>query len=178
MAIQLYTGILFDTGGFRFGNTSARSLRICGKLIECGATPDGIADAVFHRRSYTSLKLMGEALNSLTLHFGGQVSAMELDRWIPDGERGRDMDTEGFVDLGLSIDGVRVAFFLKRQDGDHFRVSLRAKDEVCVGDVARRFGGGGHSKAAGCRIRGTLEEAKAALLEEIYRHLSRFQKTF
>ena len=81
------------------------------------------------------------------------------------------MDTEGFVDLALSMEGVKVAFFLKRQDAHHFRVSLRSKDEVRVGDIARRFGGGGHAKAAGCRIRGTLEEAKAALLEEIRRHL-------
>lgn len=171
MATQLYTGILFDTGGFRFSNTSARSLKICGKLIEYGAAPEVIADAVFHRRSYASLKLMGEALNSLTLHFGGQVSSMELNRRIPDGERGPDMDTEGFVERALSMDGVKVAFFLKRQDADHFWASLRSKGEARVGDIARRFGGGGHSKAAGCRIRGTLEKAKAALLEEIRQHL-------
>lgn len=63
------------------------------------------------------------------------------------------------------------AFFLKRQDADHFRVSLRSKDEVRAGDIARRFGGGGHPKAAGFRMRRALEEVKAALLEEIRRRL-------
>ena len=165
IATCIYTGIAFDTGGFRFANTSSEALRIAAEMVDRGAQPDLIADAVFHRRSYESTKCLGQVLNSLELHLDGKVSSIYLQ-----GDRSK--DTEGFIDYALFIVGVEVAFFLKEEEGGRFRVSLRSKNRINVNRIAQQFGGGGHRKAAGCRMQGHAEEIKALLLEEIARHLS------
>ena len=164
MATCIYTGIAFDTGGFRFANTSSEALRIAAEMVDRGAQPDLIADAIFHRRSYESTKRLGRILNTIELHLDGKVSSIYLQ-----GDRSK--DTEGFIDYAIFIEGVEVAFFLKEEEGDRFRVSLRSKNRINVNRIAQRFGGGGHRKAAGCRMQGRAEEIKALLLEEIARHL-------
>jgi phosphoesterase RecJ-like protein len=164
MATCLYTGIAFDTGGFRFSNTSGEALRIAAEMVDRGAQPDRIADAVFHRRSYEATKRLGLALNAIELHLNGKVSAIYLP-----GDRSK--DTEGFINYALFIDGVEVAFFIKEEEQDRFRVSFRSKNQIDVNRIAGRFGGGGHRKAAGCQISGQMAEVKALVLEEIARHL-------
>jgi len=165
IATCIYTGIAFDTGGFRFANTSSEALRIAAEMVDRGARPDVIADAVFHRRSYKATKRLGQVLNSLELHLDGKVSSIYLPG-------ARDQDTEGFIDYAISIVGVEVAFFLREEKEGRFRVSLRSKNQINVSRIAQRFGGGGHRKAAGCRMQGRAAEVKALLLEEIARHLS------
>ena len=164
IATCLFTGIAFDTGGFRFSNTSGAALRIAAEMVDRGVRPDRIADAVFHRRSYEATQLLGQALNAIELHLNGKVSSIYLP-----GERSK--DTEGFINYALFIDGVEVAFFIKEEEQGHFRVSFRSKNQIDVNRIAGRFGGGGHRKAAGCRIKGQVEEVKSLVLEEIARYL-------
>ncbi len=164
IATCLFTGIAFDTGGFRFSNTSGEALRIAAEMVDRGAQPDGIADAVFHRRSYEATKLLGQALDAIELHLNGKVSSIYLPG-------ARSKDTDGFINYALFIDGVEVAFFIKEEERERFRVSFRSKNQIDVNRIAGRFGGGGHQKAAGCRIKGQAEEIKALILEEIARHL-------
>ncbi|OPX25637.1 MAG: hypothetical protein DRP97_01815 [Candidatus Latescibacterota bacterium] len=164
MATYLYTGIAFDTGGFRFSNTSGKALRIAAEMVDHGAQPDRIADAVFHRRSYEATKLLGQALSAIELHLNGKVSSIYLP-----GDRSK--DTDGFINYALFIDGVEVAFFMREEEPGRFRVSFRSKNRINVSRIAGRFGGGGHGKAAGCRIKGQAEEVKALVLEEIARYL-------
>ena len=164
IATCLFTGIAFDTGGFRFSNTSGEALRIAAEMVDHGARPDRIADAVFHRRSYEATKFLGQALNAIELHLNGKVSSIYLP-----GDRSK--DTDGFINYALFIDGVEVAFSMREEEQGRFRVSFRSKNRINVNRIAGRFGGGGHGKAAGCRIKGGMSEVKALVLEEIARHL-------
>jgi bifunctional oligoribonuclease and PAP phosphatase NrnA len=85
--------------------------------------------------------------------------------------RYRDEDADGFVDYAVSLQGIEVALFLREHEPGHIRVSLRAKHDFDVRAVAELFGGGGHRKAAGARMSGTIAEVKARLLTEIQRRL-------
>lgn len=164
VALCIYTGIAFDTGGFRFSNTTSEALHIAGDMVELGVRPDEVADALFHRRSPEAIRRLAEALSSLEFYCGGKVGMISLDDVTSEGTS---EDTEGFVDMVLFVDGVEVAAFLRRVDGGSFRVSLRSRGGVPVNKIAGRFGGGGHPRAAGCYVHGDICEAKSRILEAI-----------
>jgi len=167
VALCLYTGILFDTGGFRFSNTTSRALHIAGDLVEGGVRPDQVADAIFHRRSPQAIRRLAKALSTIEFHCEGKIGLMWLDEVVPEGDGRTSEDTEGFVDMALFVDGVEVAAFLRKRGEKSFRVSLRSRGEVSVNHIAGRFGGGGHSRAAGCYVHGDLEEVRVRVLEAI-----------
>ncbi len=87
-------------------------------------------------------------------------------------EQYRDEDADGFVDYAVSLQGVEVALFLREHEPGHIRVSLRAKHDFDVRAVAEVFGGGGHRKASGARLSGSLPQVKATLVAEIERRLN------
>ena len=153
MAEQLYTGILFDTGGFRHSLTKPTSMEAGAALVRLGARQD--------------LKLIGRAIDSLELTAGGRVACLHLTR----GDT-RSGDPETAVNYGLKIRGVEVSMLLKEEAPEHYRVSLRSRERIDVRAVATRFGGGGHTRASGCNIDGTAESVRAALLEEVGRQLA------
>jgi len=166
-AAQLYTGILFDTGGFRFSLTTATTFEIAAELVRDGIRLDLIADRVFGNKSFAEVKQLGRAIDSLSLHFDGRVSALHLGY-----EDMRAGDPEEVVNYGLLVKGVEVAVLLKEQQPGKYRISLRARDRVDVSQIAARFGGGGHAKASGCRLEGTRESVERELLNAIEKHLN------
>ena len=161
MASYLYIGIMTDTGRFRFGNTSPKAMRICADLIELGAEPAELAEQIYHNLPVSYIEALGKSLNSLKFYGGGSFALIEyLDsREIE--------DAEGMVDFVLGMKGVRAAAFIRLMNDDRFKVSLRARDNLNVGEIAESFGGGGHRKAAGFRYRGKLSELKCTLEEII-----------
>jgi phosphoesterase RecJ-like protein len=167
----LYTGIAFDTGRFRHSSTTPDALIIAGEMVRAGANPQFIAEQLFYEYRPTTLALLAATLQSLERALDGRVSIMSLDHAVLGQERYRDEDGDGFVDYAVSLQGVEVALFLREYDPGQIRVSLRAKHDFDVRAVAEVFGGGGHRKAAGARLTGTLAEAKARLLSEIQRRL-------
>lgn len=166
LAEQLYTGILFDTGGFRYSLTTPTSMEAAADLVRCGARLDFVADRIYNNNSLASIKLIGRAIDSLELSTGGRVAFLYLS--ADDMRRG---DPEAAVNYGLRIKGVEVSLLLKEEVPQRYRVSLRSRERIDVRAVATRFGGGGHTRAAGCSIEGTVESAKAALLAEVVRQL-------
>ena len=167
LAEQLYTGILFDTGSFRYSLTTARSHDVAAQLIRCGARLDYVADRVYNNRSFGEMKLLGKAVESLSLLGEGRIALLHLSH--EDMHRG---DPEEVVNYGLMIKGVEVAALLKEEEPGQFRVSLRSRSEVDVSAVASHFGGGGHERAAGCRRRGDLASVTAAVIGEIEKTLA------
>jgi phosphoesterase RecJ-like protein len=167
----LYTGIAFDTGRFRHSSTTPEALIIAGDMVRAGANPQLIAEHLFYDYRPTTLSLLASTLQSLECVLEGRVSILSLDHAVLRQDRYGDEDMDGFVDYAVSLQGVEVALFLREHEPGQIRVSLRAKRDVDVRAVAEVFGGGGHRKAAGARITGTLAEAKARLLEEIQRQL-------
>jgi phosphoesterase RecJ-like protein len=167
----LYTGIAFDTGRFRHSSTTPEALIIAGEMVHAGANPQLIAEQLFYEYRPTTLSLLASTLQSLECVLDGRVSMLSLDHAVLGQACYAGEDMDGFVDYAVSLQGVEVAVFLREHEPGQIRLSLRAKHDVDVRAVAEVFGGGGHRKAAGARMAGTLAEAKARVVQEIQRHL-------
>ena len=167
LAEKLYTGILFDTGSFRYSLTTSRSHEVAAQLIRCGARLDFVADRLYNNRSLGEIKLLGKAVESLSLRSAGRIALLHLSH-----DDMRMGDPEEVVNYGMMIKGVKVAALLKEEKPGQFRVSLRSRSEVDVSAVASRLGGGGHERAAGCRRQGDLAAVTAAVIGEIEKVLA------
>jgi phosphoesterase RecJ-like protein len=168
----LYTGIMTDTGGFRFRSTSAATHRIIANLMENGANPATISTHVLDTYTVSRLYLLSLVLSRIELVKDGKVAILWLTRneLLKYGfEKG---DTEGFVNYGLSIIGTKVsAFFMEDLYENFIKVSFRSKDDVDVNLFARKyFNGGGHINASGGKyfknIYETIEDFKEKIEEE------------
>lgn len=164
LALLLYSGLLTDTGGFRFSNTTERAFEIAARLVEAGVNPAAVADELFCRNTFGGVKLLGEALLSLQLSDGGRVASMSVEA------NPQHQEIEEIADLALTVRGVQASAFF-RQDGAQIHVSLRARGDYDVGKIARNYGGGGHQKAAGFSYPGSIQEIRTqvirALCEEV-----------
>ncbi len=158
MAEALYTGILFDTGQFRFSNTGSRTLALASTMVAAGASPEKITERLFYRWSHLKAKTLGRIMTDMTLHENGTIAIMCLDHDFFRENPGGLHVLEGFSDLGISLASVKVSAFLKELEPGAFKVSLRATESYDVGRVSALFGGGGHSKASGCEIQGAYSE--------------------
>lgn len=168
----LYTGIMTDTGGFRFRSTSAATHRIVANLIDNGADPAMISGNTWDTNTVSRLHLLSLILGRIEIVNDGKVAILwlkrdELERY--GFEKG---DTEGFVNYGLSISGVKLsAFFMEDLYENFIKISFRSKDLVDVNQLARKhFNGGGHINAAGGKyykdIYETIEDFKEIILDE------------
>ncbi|MYC13520.1 MAG: hypothetical protein F4Y39_07295 [Gemmatimonadetes bacterium] len=166
IATCLYAGIVFDTKLFKHSHPE-RALRVAAELVTHGADPQQIAENMFAHQTYQTVKTLGFALSNLTLHENGQISTLYVDHKT----HAMNGDLDGVVDHAMSIDGVEVALFFKEQDPGQQRVSLRSRGKVDVNRIARQFDGGGHIRASGCEIKGTVDEVQARLLSVVREQL-------
>jgi phosphoesterase RecJ-like protein len=170
-AEALFSGIMTDTGCFRFPTTSSRTLRVAAELLELGATPYHLASEIFWNKSVSGMKLLSESLATIETTDGGRVATMDITRAMMQDSGANHFDTEGFANYPRLISGVLVGVLLRELDEGNFRVSLRSKETVDVNEIAGAFGGGGHQTAAGFRITGDLCQIKEKIRSEISRHL-------
>lgn len=166
LAEYIYTGIIIDTGRFRFSNTSPETLLTASELVDTGVEPAKISDQVFYSRTIETTKALGLFIGSIELHMDGKVATAEFDYDYLHSPGWEKVNTDGFVNYALAIKGVETALFLREIDHGVTRASLRAKHDFDVNALAGVFGGGGHQKAAGCTIKAPLAEAKEILIKE------------
>lgn len=166
-ADALLAGIVLDTGGFRFPNTSARTLRTVASLQDSGADLPGIMDELFHREPLGRLRLEAMLVETARFAFDQRLCYAVLPPKAPAEFGLRPEDLEGLIDVLRSIDGVEMACLLQPQNNDCMRFSFRARSSrFPVGPLARALGGGGHELAAGARVENTDEtRAEKRLLE-------------
>lgn len=161
IATCLLGGIIFDTGAFRFSNTSAATFEAAASLVKAGADPDTIHQAMFDNRPFSNVKLLGRALtNALS---DGSVAWSALTRKDFRETGAEETETEGVVNNLMAIRDIRAAA-LFRETAHGVKVSLRSRNGIDVAEVARHFGGGGHVKAAGCTVQKPMAEAMAEVL--------------
>ena len=165
LATLVYTGILSDTGRFLFANTSADALFICAEMVKKGADPSLISELLYNRVNPQTMRAYAQALSSLEFHLNDQVTCIHLPNDILC--QREPVDTEGFVDTIAGIEGVKAAFFMMEYAPGKYRVSFRSKGEVDMNALAGIFGGGGHLRASGCNIEGSLEDVRHKILAEI-----------
>ncbi|MBI5408581.1 MAG: bifunctional oligoribonuclease/PAP phosphatase NrnA [Nitrospirae bacterium] len=165
IAVNLYTAILVDTGGFRYSNTSPESLQTACHLVEAGARPWSITKEIFENIPYKSMKLLGLSLATLDKKDGIAWMTTTADMFKKTGATSE--DSEDFVDFPRKVKDIEAAAFF-REDGDNtFKISLRSKGRVNVEKIAKSFGGGGHFAAAGCKVKGTLKEVQEKVFSAV-----------
>jgi phosphoesterase RecJ-like protein len=167
MATCLYTAILTDTGGFRYGNTRRGALLAAADLVAGGADPQWISENVFESDSPSRIRLLAAVLPTLTLEEGGRVGSLTVTQKALADTGALPEHSEGFVELPRSIRGVEISIVYAELPDGSFKLSLRSKGSVNVERVARAFGGGGHTNAAGCRVAGELSEIRRRVIEAI-----------
>ncbi|MBS1715357.1 MAG: bifunctional oligoribonuclease/PAP phosphatase NrnA [Armatimonadetes bacterium] len=171
MADCLLTGLLTDTGSFRFPNATAHSLHQAGWLLEHGASLTKVADEVYLNRDEPAVRLLGEAIRSMRMDCDGRLAWVVLTPETFQAFHAEEEHTEGIVNEILSVRSVRAAFVLRAGKYGKVKGSLRSKGGLDVAKVAQQIGGGGHKNAAGVTIDGTLDEAErivvAALKEAL-----------
>jgi bifunctional oligoribonuclease and PAP phosphatase NrnA len=164
VALNLFTAIHTDTGSFRYSNTTAKTFRIAAELTAAGANPAFVSNELYQRRSRDSLGTLGEVLRLVQVSGDGQIAWLTLPRGIASDAF---VAAEDLVTYPRTIDGVKVALLLLEERDGVVKVSLRGKGEIAVNRIAHCFGGGGHDNAAGCTVRGTLDEVTASVLEAV-----------
>jgi phosphoesterase RecJ-like protein len=169
IAQMVYAGIVCDTGRFLFPNTTFRSLAVCTEMMKYGASPSVIGEKLYCRTNQTTIRSLAVALSTLEFHFDESVACISLSNGTL--KEMEDLDTEGFVDYLLAIEGTIVEFFMFEMEPETYRISFRSKNKVDVNRVAKALGGGGHARAAGCILQGDLAHVKRRILNELQHHL-------
>lgn len=167
IAAALYVGIIYDSGVFRYSNTSARTMEIAGKLIQTGIPFWDLIDRCVSERSFTQTRLLGQALVDSRLYLDGQCILTVISCRQMDELGARTEDVEGVVEQLRVTKGVEVAVLLHETDERQYKVSMRSNDQVDVSQIAVVYGGGGHKKAAGYQKTGSAEEIIQDLLEQL-----------
>jgi phosphoesterase RecJ-like protein len=154
IAAPLYAAIMTDTGSFRFERTNANLHRIIADLLDTGVNPKEIYDQLYDESKLSKIKLLGKCLNSLELIANNSIGYMILTQNDFNELSAIESDTENFVNLIISIEGVKLGLlFIELKNG--FKVSFRSKGKIPANKLAGVFGGGGHTNAAGARFRDT-----------------------
>lgn len=167
VAEALYTGIIHDSGVFKYSSTSEHTMNIAGKLMSKGIDFQTIIDQGFYEKSYRQNQIMGRALLESIVFFDGKcifsaVSSKDMEFY---GVESKDLG--GIVEQLRLTDGVECAIFLYETAHLEYKVSLRSKKYLDVNKIAGYFGGGGHVRAAGCTMRGTVHDVINNLAERI-----------
>lgn len=172
-AQALYTGILTDTGQFRFNSTSRRCFVLAGELVARGARPAEAGFELFERETLGKLRLLQHFLASLQLECGGRVCIGTLPVGIFESTGSNGEDTEGLVDYARSIEGVAIGALIEQRADGTVKASLRAKDPAYRVDLAAaRFNGGGHACAAGLNLKQNTEGFHARLVAVLAERLA------
>ncbi|MEA3230177.1 MAG: bifunctional oligoribonuclease/PAP phosphatase NrnA [Thermodesulfobacteriota bacterium] len=169
IATALYTGILTDTGSFRFANTSRETFALCEILVAAGANPSDVARHLYGQYSIGRLKLLNMALDSIEISRNGKLSLMALTQEMLAETGTVPEDIDGMINYARRIEDIDVAVLIREnRNGNHlagnhrpFHVSLRSNGIVDVAAVATTYGGGGHPTAAGFQVEAaTLNDLK------------------
>lgn len=171
IARALYTAILTDTGGFRFSNTSPRCQTIAGQLLAAGVDPEEMYRRIYASVSVGRLHVLRDALETLEVDSKRGISWIALPAGSLERHDVSADELDGLAEHPRSIAGTRLAIFFRDLGHDQVKVSFRSTGEVDVNAFARQFGGGGHAKAAGALIRGSLDDVRDRVIAEARRFL-------
>lgn len=158
VAAALYTGIATDTGFFAFSNTTASTLARASALVHRGVKPHEVHCWVNEDRPLRTVRILGRALDKMQAEMGGRlvwtlVTADDLrDKGAVAG------DTEGVINHLRAVSGTEMCVIFVEAETGHVKMSFRSRERVDVSAVASRFGGGGHARAAGAKIKGDTEK--------------------
>jgi phosphoesterase RecJ-like protein len=167
IATHVYLAILTDTGSFHYSSISPRTFDICRETLEAGVDPVLVARNVYDSNNMGRLKLFGAVLSTMQIDSTGRIAIVYLDHEMARAAGGTYEDTEGLINLPLTVKEIQAVVFFKQNEGDQYRVSMRSKGEIDIGAVAKEFGGGGHKNAAGCTVSAGIDALQKLFVEKI-----------
>ena len=168
IAENLFVAISTDTGSFQYSNTTARTFEIGAALVGCGVDVGRVSQLLYESYPRRRTELLRELLGTMRFEAGGKIATFSLSLKVAADLGAKPEDNEGLIDHLRAIQGVIVAIFFEELADGKVRVSMRSKsEEIDVGAICQKFGGGGHKLAAGTRVRGTLPEVEEKVLKEI-----------
>lgn len=161
----LYVAIVTDTGSFRYDNTGPETHLRVAELLRVGIPAARINKQLYEEKPLVGLKILKEALDTLTLSGCGRIAWMCVKREVLQKLGAHDEHVDGIINYPRMIKGVELALFYREMGQDRFKISFRSKYNLDVNKLAALFGGGGHSRAAGCIIEGDFESIQKKILE-------------
>lgn len=167
IAESIFIALSTDTGWFKFGNTDSRIFHTAAELIDAGAQPNKIYSLLYQSFTPARLYLMGRMLEHLQLHADGRIATQYILRRDFDETGATGADTENLIDECQRIESVQAAALFVELANGGFRCSLRSKGAVDVRKIAQKYGGGGHTLAAGVNLEGPLDNALQTIIHEI-----------
>lgn len=166
IATALYTALLTDTGGFRFSNTSPRCHAIAARLLAAGVDPEEMYRRIYASVPVGRLKLLRDALDSLEADVPNGIAWVSVAAGVLEQYGVTSEDLDGIAEYPRSIEGMRLAILFRDLGHGKVKISFRSVRGVDVNALARRFGGGGHARASGALVAGSLEEVRGRVLDE------------
>jgi phosphoesterase RecJ-like protein len=173
IARSLYTGMLTDTGGFRFSNTTPRCLAVAAQLLACGVDPEDMYTRIYASAPAGRVRLMADVLGTLQVDESLGLSWLSMAPDALEKHAVRAEDLDGIVEHARSIAGTRMALFFRDLGHGKVKVSFRSTGSTDVNAFAKQFGGGGHAKAAGALVSGGLGEVRDKVVEAARKALAR-----
>ena len=167
IATHIYLAILTDTGSFHYSSISPRTFDICRAAIEAGVDAVQVARNVYDSNNMGRLRLFGSVLNTMRIDKSGRIAIVYLDHQMAREAGGTYEDTEGLINLPLTVKEIQAVVFFKQIENNKYRVSMRSKGEIDIGATAGEFGGGGHKNAAGCTVSGPIDKLQKQFVETI-----------
>ncbi|MDR1001830.1 MAG: bifunctional oligoribonuclease/PAP phosphatase NrnA [Oscillospiraceae bacterium] len=162
MAEALFTAIVTDTGCFRYGNTTPETMRIGAELMSMGVDHEAINREMFDTKSRERMAVEQAVLSTLDYWCGGKCAVMYLTDEMIQKTNANEGDLEGLAPMPKRIEGVKIGITL-RQGDEGYKVSVRTNPGIDACQICKKFGGGGHTAASGCFIKGTLSSVKEDL---------------
>jgi len=172
IANALYTGIVTDTGGFRYSNTTPRTHQMAAELMTIGVDHLDIMVNLYNNKNLTKVRCENKAIEKMQLFADGRGAISFLTSGEMAGMNAHPEHADEIIDRLRDIEGVEMAAYLEERE-EGIKVSMRAKTTSNVAEICIRNGGGGHPKAAGCTIEGTMEDVYALIKHEMENALSR-----
>lgn len=170
MAACLYTALITDTGNFRYENTSVDTFLMAADLLRAGLNTHEITTRIYDTKSIPSLKIAARSLSQMEFSADHRIGWTVITKKMMEEEKAKPEDLIGIVDQLRAINGIEVAI-LFREEKAKVKINMRSKHDVNVSTIANIFDGGGHKKAAGAIVEGSIEEVKNKVLAEVLKHI-------
>lgn len=172
IATCIYTGLSTDTGCFRYSNVTANTHRLAAKMIEAGIDHFMVNKRMFETRSVARMEIERLVMDTLEYHYGNRFAIIVISQENVEKTGVPEDDLEGISAIPRTIEGVEVSATLREKSNRNYRISIRSNEKVNASQVCGLFGGGGHARAAGCMMEGSLAEIKAKLVDALAQWLS------
>jgi phosphoesterase RecJ-like protein len=171
LADCIYTGLLTDTGGFRYSNTTPEVMKIASRMLEFGVAGHQLAEHLLEKIAFSHILILKRALTTLSFTANNQIGWMCVLQSDIIASHANNEDLEGLVNYPRNIEGVEVGLLFKEISAHEVKVSFRSAGKVDVAAVAHRIGGGGHTRASGCTLKMSMDEAVPFILNEIQQEM-------